>query len=74
MSELVGSVERDMKEVIRQFEEKNRFSPEYLPEMTDIIARVVRELIAAAISSQACYTTYVQALLYIQLSCTSSLK
>ena len=52
VSELVGCLNSDIKEVVRQFQEKNRFSPEFIPEMTDIISNCVRDLVRNAVASQ----------------------
>ena len=51
-SELVGCLNNDIKEVVRQFQEKNRFSPEFIPEMAEIIATCVRDLVKNAVASQ----------------------
>ena len=51
-SELVGCLNNDIKEVVRQFQEKNRFSPEFIPEMAEIIANCVRDLVKNAVASQ----------------------
>jgi len=52
VSELVGCLNNDIKEVVRQFQEKNRFSPEFIPEMAEIIATCVRDLVKNAVASQ----------------------
>ena len=52
VSELVGCLNSDIKEVVRQFQEKNRFSPEFIPEMTEIISNCVRDLVRNAVASQ----------------------